>query len=201
MAEARFSANILKAARRLSDPRVTAGESDTGHRYTAAILTAYQNDAIKSIVAELIREKGIEVARDLPELIKTSTGLTVTTGAASLPADSAKAVEVYSSTQYYWPIPLNSSPAKAASGSDPFITPSATRPYWYEEGQQIKVLGGATANIYVRYVQAPADLAIAGATEVQLSGLWDTEIVNRMVKFGIADMKGALAVTMQESAG
>jgi hypothetical protein len=194
MATPRFNANILTAAKRLHDRRTatSADPLESELRYSIALMTAYQNRAIKDIVQDVYLKYLDQMHLVMPEMLAVSAALTLTTGAVAAPTDCWIILECAKSdfTVYFH---LLGTDARLLSlgGKHPHITPSATNPYFYQENvsgvRTLKTLGLTTGDVKVFYVAVPADIAVDGASDIPLNPIWDGSIVNKMVEFGLRD--------------
>ena len=60
MATTKFNTNIINAARSLKDRRTDPSVAgDTGMRYTSALLSYYQNKAVRAFIAEQLAALGV----------------------------------------------------------------------------------------------------------------------------------------------
>lgn len=163
MATTKFNNNILLAARRLKDRRTDASvNGDTGQRYSSALLTNYQNKAIKELLREKFAEIGAaEFMRAFPELVKTSGVLTLTAGVVAKPSDAFLVIDLDSSDYaVHFDVLEQSEVQRVRSGADPLKAPSATLPVFWDENGSINTLGLTTGSVVARYIVKPDDLAV-----------------------------------------
>lgn len=162
MATTRFNANILEAARRLKDQRTSAGTSeDSSKRYKSAVLSAYQNRAVRDIIRETYEALGEAFGDVIPEQVKTSGTLSLTAGVVAKPSDAWYALDLVKSdrTVKFWKLP-HRQVEDVLTGSDGLIVPSATRPVFWEEGQNVKTNGLTSGNVIMKYVRAHQDISV-----------------------------------------
>ena len=89
MATTQFNLNILSAARKLKDARTTAdASSDTGKRYSSALLSDYQNRAVRDLLTETYAKLGADFGSAIPEYMKTSGALSLVSGSVAKPSDA-----------------------------------------------------------------------------------------------------------------
>jgi hypothetical protein len=195
----RFGANIITAARRLHDNRTYAesnsGTYDVGMRYSSDILRQYQNMAIKDIIRDLYQKFLDKVDHVIPEMISESADITLTAGLGDLPTGTWIVLEAAKSDYSLYYTKIDANPLKVRASRDPLLTPSASKPVFYQIGLKIQVLPtSVTGPAHTWSLMVPADTALDSAGEVQLATVWDGEIVRRMVDYGLQDAKSAVAI-------
>jgi hypothetical protein len=192
----RFGANILTAAQRLHDNRTVAESSGDGaSRYTSDLLRRYQNTAIKDIIRDLYTQYHEKVDQVIPEMVSESGDIALVAGLGTLQAGTWIVLEAAKSdyTLYYNKIDRN--PMKIKTGRDPMLTPTAGHPVFYQIGLTIQVLPTTVAGpAHTWALMVPPDTALDVAGEVALAAVWDSEIVKRMVDYGLQDAKTSIAV-------
>jgi hypothetical protein len=196
MASPRFDANIVTAAKRLHDNRATAHLADeSAMRYTEALLVAYQNQAIRDTIRDTYLQHGDRFDRIMPEMSSESTDVTLTSGVGNVPTDCWIVLEAAKSDYsiYYTRIDVN--PLKVKANRDALMLPSNSRPVFYQAGRTIVVLPTTvTGPARLWYIQQPQDMTVANATDIPISPMWDGQIIERMVAFGLADAKSSVAI-------
>ena len=84
---------------------------------------------------------------------------------------------------------------KIKTARDPMLTPTAGHPVFYQIGLTIQVLPtSVTGPARTWALMVPPDTALDAAGEVALAAVWDSEIVKRMVDYGLQDAKTSIAV-------
>lgn len=163
MATTKFNANIIEAARRLKSARTSAGPSeDSTKKYSSALLTQYENRAVRDLLKELYEALGDKGFGDVvPEYIATSPALTLASGIVAKPADAWHITDLLKSdrTVKFHKIP-SLEVENVRSGQDGLIVPSATRPVFWEEGPNIYTLGLTTGDVIARYVKTHQDITV-----------------------------------------
>jgi hypothetical protein len=146
MPTTRFNANIIEAAARLQAARTSAGvDGDIGAaaKWNSALLTRYQNRAIRDLLKETLQSAGPRgFAEAIPEYMKTSSVLTLIGGIVAKPLDSFFIVELSRSDHSinFYRIPQDQIET-VRSGLNANIVPSATHPVFWEESGNIYTLG------------------------------------------------------------
>lgn len=198
MPSPRFDANIVTAGNRLHDNRTlaTADPLETTLRYSATLLTKYQNAAIRATIRDAYLRDPENFALVMPEMIGISGTIALTSGVGTLPTDCWVVLEVSKSdyTWYAWRIRDNR--LKVLAGRDGMIQPTATKPAFYQTATTIVVLPTSITgvNAVISYVKLLADMTINNSTDIPISTYWDEEIVERMVAMGNADAKSSIAL-------
>jgi hypothetical protein len=195
----RFDANVIAAARRLHDKRTDATSSgDTGMRYTSALLAAYQNNAIRDIVRDTYKALGPGIKTAMPEMLSLKEGAQPSSGIVSISTTTWMVLEVQNSAKTVRPFqPLgNADFLTVRSGFHPIIKPSATVPYFTQIGQKLYLLGLTGSDVDIVAVRNHVDIVPGQSTgdDIQLAPMWDSEIIERMAAFGLADAKSSIAV-------
>lgn len=175
MATTQLNNLILRLARRLQDARSSASSSsDSGARFTSAMLTDYVNKGMKAFIQQMLEKlgaSGFQIA--LPEFVKQSAILTLSSaGIVAKPTDAFMVLDLRKSDNSLKYQRLE--PARVASiliSGDPMVLPSATHPIFWEENGFINVLPAASAIVYARYIKIPTELAV-GLTATT-SGNWN----------------------------
>lgn len=196
----RFDWNIIKVARRLKDKRVDTApplsSSDTGLRYSNALLTTYENQAIRDLILDRFMKGSVET--EIPEYVKqigTSLVPNATTGVAAKLAEQWRILDLITD-DYKVPFTrlVGVSPMEVRSGRHGIIKPVYTMPVYWDETGQITVLpvtadqGGTQWSLTGRYVQVHQDITIdTGALDVTVNAIYDAEIQDRMFKMAMAD--------------
>lgn len=201
----RFDSNILMAARRLHDERSDATSGGDGNlRFTSALLVKYENQAIRDITKEQYLKFLDNFRSVMPEMVKLSAAITPTyvasIGEAVVPTDCWIALEVAKSDLSLYYNYFTKDPLKVQVGRDPFVVPTTTKPFWTQETKTdgtriVKTFGPTAGDVKIYYVVQMTDM-IAGAgqtVDIPLSPVWDGEIIERMVAFGLADSSHPLA--------
>lgn len=181
MATTRFNANILRAARKVGQARTSAGtSSDTNNRVSSALWSEYQNNAIRKIIRDAFQSQGEQAVLQIPEYVKESGSLVLTSGYVEVPTDLwfDLAVKNAAGTLIYRRVPPKDLPAVLA-GKHGIYIPSATKPYYYLEGTKIYVLPVAlTDNIIVKYIKRHDSITVNEETAglgnymTAASGVW-----------------------------
>lgn len=161
MSTARFSNNILKAARKLQDPRTLV--TDNGSRFTSAVMVDYENRAIMEFLRDKYKELGVEFAKTIPEYVKTSSPIPISSGKITRPTDCWVLLDVLASdnSKEYDSIG-DRKVSDVLTGRDGLFLPDSSNPLFYEEGNYIYILPSTvTGNIILRYIKKHTDIVIS----------------------------------------
>jgi hypothetical protein len=90
--------------------------------------------------------------------VKTSGALALVAGSVAKPTDCLYVMNV-NNTTYGFPRISQKSVEGVVTGINRVIVPSATKPFFYEEGGNIKTLGVTAGNITARYIVVHQDMA------------------------------------------
>ena len=168
MSTTRFNNNILEAARRLKDKRTMPDASDdTGKRYTSAILSIYENRAVRDIVKENFKQLGPKFGTILPEFVKTSDAFVIpTSGLITKAADQWFFLELATSDGLVRFSRIEEDVLKVSGGLDKLVTPTYARPMFYEEGLFAKVRPPTSNGLdnwtaVARYIVVPQDIVVS----------------------------------------
>jgi len=193
-----FDQNILAASRRLQDLRTDPSPAgDPGHRYTSALLTYYQNAAVRDLLTETLKAKGDDIGSIFPEYMK-SAQQALTSNSFATPTD------LWLLTQMTIPATgVNVYPIKqdevlfVTQGLNPLIQLTANNPGFYQEGQSVILYPAATYpqtnSVQLRYFINYVDIVQGSDADLAINRVWWTEVVNRMVKLAVADAKPVVA--------
>jgi len=165
MASTRFNANILAAARKLKDKRVSPTSSDdSGKRYTSTVLAYYQNRAIAGMVKEAHSQFGDKIGEYLPQVVKRTGVLGFTSGHLKTP-EEWRFIELVTSDGLTVFNRISGDIIKIISGRDPVIQPSEDHPVFWEEGLFLWVYptqkAGADWSVEGRYIVNPAAVSVS----------------------------------------
>lgn len=173
-----FNQLILSVARRLKDSRATAdSSSDSGKRYTSAILSEYVNRSIRNLLLESFQKYGQKSFIELfPEYLTIGSDISLTNGVGARPVDCFMILDLAQKTTNLKFRRLEQNNVQdIVSGIDSIIIPSATKPVFYEEGSSFKTLGLTTTGTIVipRYIKTHTDISpsvtTAGSVKVATS--------------------------------
>jgi hypothetical protein len=192
----RFGANILTAARRLHDNRSVAESSGDGDsRYTSDLLRRYQNTAIKDVIRDLYTQYHDKVDQVIPEMVSESGNIALVAGLGTLQDGTWIVLEAAKSDYSLYYTKIDRNPMKIKTARDPMLTPTALHPVFYQIGLTIQVLPTTvTGPCHTWALMVPPDTLLDATGEVALASVWDSEIVKRMVDYGIQDAKTSIAV-------
>ena len=194
----RFDKNITTAAVRLHDPRTMAvgDPAEASYRYSLALLSKYQNFAIRDTVREAYLKFGDGFEQVMPEMVNDYADVTITDGVGNLPLDAWIVLEVAKTDYSWYAWRVRENVLKVLCGRDAMLQPTLTKPAFYQTGLQIRLLPNTLSGLNVRlwYIRQPADITAGPAAVIPVSPMWDGEIVARMVQMGIADAKSSIAV-------
>lgn len=195
----RFDNNIIVVARRLKDKRLDTvpplSSSDTGLRYSNALLSSYENRAIRDLILDRYA-KGTALL-EIPEYIATVASLAPNTTTGILAKSDAQwhFVELISTSPAVIFIPLaeDAQPLRVVSGRHGIINPTYRMPIFYEESGNLVVYpatsdGTTQWSLTGRYLKTHQDITIdTGAVDVAVNSEFDSEIQERMFKMAIDD--------------
>ena len=185
---------ITNVARKLKDLRATAGaDSDTGRRYSSALLTTYLNRAVRDLIRDIYQADRANFASILPEYVGT-TGAIINPYYVVKSPDQWHFLEVASSDGLTSFSPLLADVMKVIGGQDRLIKPSAARPVFWEESGRLYVYP-SPRTIVGRYVKAHQDITVnTAATD---AGNWSASTggYTAATKTLVATMATAFAST------
>jgi hypothetical protein len=164
MATTRFNSNILAAARRLKDERSSASPTDdTGHVFSSALLSEYENRSVRDVLKKVYDDLGEKAFGNVfPEYMLTSGALNLSAGALVKPADCWHVVDLVKSDLSVKFHKLKSSEIEdVRAAQNGVIVPSATRPVFWEEAASIYTLGLVNATVIARYIKTHPDLVVS----------------------------------------
>lgn len=164
-----FNNNILAAARRLHDQRDDPTQNgdvvnNNTLRYNSAILTEYENRAVRDLFKDKFLQLQEKVAGLFPEYLRTSGSLNLTPGSgwASVPYPSdawyPTDVSFANYTGHFYRVP-DQEVENVKNNNNFMIVPSVNKPVWWPENNQICVLP-ATLNsaIIAKYIHYHTDI-------------------------------------------
>lgn len=163
MATTTLNTLILQASRMVQEARTDAGVGgDTGMRYTSANWTDYVNKALRDFLADKVVTLGVEkFALMFSEYVKTSGVLTVASGVVAKPSDALWVMAVAKSDYTLWYDRVaEEDVVSVQTGRNAMITPSASRPVFWESDGNINTLGLTSGNIVCRYIVTPTALSV-----------------------------------------
>lgn len=160
-----FNNNVLAAARRLKDARTgPTSIDDTGKRFSSALLSEYENRAVRDMIRANYQQLQNKIATLFPEYMKisASTNLIAGTSYASIPIPSdcwyATDVSYANYSGKFYRVPQDRIET-VKNGQDPLIVPSTTRPVWWQENNLICVLPASLSSaIIIRYLKVHQDI-------------------------------------------
>lgn len=186
MASPRFDAAIVAVSRRMNDASNT--------RWSETLVAGFLNEAIRDIYKETYMKFGSDIYYQMPDICKLSGDTTVTAGTFVMAADQWIVLEIKPKTGALYYRRITHNLLKVIQGLDGIIQPSSSKPYFYQLGRSIFTLGVTSDTVHVLYVQQPADMTKAFATDIPLSPNFDGEIIQRATAKALAEMKSAVAV-------
>src|SRR5208283_6110766 len=100
MATTFFNNNILNFFAKMQDSRTDpSAAGDTGHRYTSAMATLYQNNSVRALLLDKFQKYGDEAFETIfSDYIKTGSQLTLASGIVASPLDSFIVLELKDSS-------------------------------------------------------------------------------------------------------
>jgi hypothetical protein len=177
MSTTRAKSLIVNVARKLKDLRATAGaDSDTGRRYTSAVLTNYLNRAIRDLIRSVYDADRTGFGAMLPEYVGTTTTFTISGLVAKQP-EQWHFLELTTSDGLISFYPLLSDVMKVIGLQDRLIRPSYSRPVFWEEAGCLFVYpttknGTDPWSVKGRYVKAHQNITVD--TSPTDAGNWST---------------------------
>jgi hypothetical protein len=177
MSTTHFNSVIVNVARKLKDLRATAGaDSDTGRRYSSALLTVYLNRAVRDLVRAVFDADRTGFGSTLPEYVGTTSTFTIS-GVVVKNPEQWHFLELTTSDGLVSFYPLLSDVMKVIGLQDRLIRPSYTRPVFWEEAGCLFVYpttknGTDPWSVKGRYVKAHQNITVnTAATD---AGNWST---------------------------
>ena len=163
MATTKFNNIILDTARILKAARTLA--TDDAGSYTSALLTRYANRSIRKFLIERIQQlMPFQFAEAFPEYVKESGALTLTAGLTAKPTDAIYILEVRQGSTRFSRV-QQKDVESLVTGINRTMVPSATKPFFWEDGGNINTLGVTSGNITARYIVVHQDISpITGST-------------------------------------
>jgi len=164
MATTRFNNLILKLSRLVKEARTdpsTAGDT-AKQRFKSALLVDYVNRAMKVFVQEMLQALGPnKFSETFPEMVKTSTTLTLSGGSVTLPTDAWIVTDLDKSDYSLRFFSLRQEEVQMVrGGAHKLIVPSATKPVFWQEQDKLYTLGLTSGDVKARYIVSPQDIAI-----------------------------------------
>jgi hypothetical protein len=163
----RFAANILKAALRLHDQRTDpTALGDDGMRYSSALLSSYQNQAIRDLIKDTYASIGDKIDGLMPEIVSEVNGVVLTNGNGPLPSNVWLVLEAGADDYSWYGWKIQSNPLKVKTSRDALVTPTLLKPAWYQKGRYIQFLPTTrTGPVSVWAIENPADISLASTTD------------------------------------
>ena len=163
MATTKFNLIITDTAQILKATRANA-TLDAGS-YTSAMLARYANRAIREFLIEkLVTLTPFQFAEAYPEYVKESGALTLAGGVVAKPTDAIYILDVRQTTTRFSRI-QQKDVESIITGINRIMVPSATKPFFWEDGGNINTLGVTSGNITARYIVVHQDISpITGST-------------------------------------
>ena len=162
MATTKFNLIITDTAQILKATRANA-TLDAG-TYTSAMLARYANRAIREFLIEkLVTLTPFQFAEAYPEYVQESGALTLAAGVVAKPSDSIYILEVRQGTTRFARVQQKDVEGLVTQiggvVANRTMIPSATRPFFWDDGGNIHTLGITSGDIVARYVVVHQDIA------------------------------------------